>query len=653
MAQTIEDYFQLFSKTLNFAGIAWWIIDYENDPGHFVCNNEMARLFGLDPSLHRHSVARSCPIAGDYNSNIIESETRQIIFDDYAHLLSAKTDEYTNEFPYTDPSSGLMRHFRSRALMLQRQSDGSPSLGYGLIEDITSETENLERFKSLSIELEASVAEREKLIKELTAKHELLERAATFARVNLFKVDVETGTGEFIFNTIGQTDFMPADEWEKLATPPYREIARKVTTEGVDFGKVEYEVKLSGPDQPSVWLEQAMLVEQISDLGRLERIGISRDITRRIEEENRLKLMLERQKEMFAIIGHELRTPVAAVNMLAKDDFHSDSDKLDRIEEISANLLHVLEDLRVAAAPERALESKPVNDNPFRVIRSAIAPLEPLAREKEKQLQVTLHSEADLRYLFHAQPLRQTVTNLVKNAAIHSRGTKIHVSFELEKASATELNAVLKVEDDGVGIPGKALEQLLQPFSRGETDASGSGLGLFIISELAKVMSGTLTYSTSKHGGACFTLIFPLKAQPISEIPPDRPSTRLDIEGMRILLAEDDPMLRMLTTKMLGNRGAKVESFENGQLALNAFDEQKYDLVLTDLMMPILDGHALTKSLRAKGVTTPIIAVTAAVIGEETEQVLAAGANAFIPKPISADKLAETLSMIHREPWNA
>lgn len=653
MAQTIEDYFQLFSKTLNFAGIAWWIIDYDNDPGHFVCNNEMARLFGLDPSLDRHSVARSCPIAGDYNSNIIESETRQKIFDDYAQLLSSKTDEYTNEFPYTDPNTLTTRHFRSRARILHRQQDGSAALGYGLIEDVTPQTEHLERFKTLTVELEELIANRERLIRELNISQQLLERAAQFSKVNLFKVDVETGEGEFIFSTNGQQAFLPADQWAQLVPPPFREMARRVTTEGPEYGTVEYEVKLDGPDKPSTWLEQAMLAEQLSPEGRLERIGISRDVSRRVEEKIRLKNLLEKQKEMFAIIGHELRTPVAAINMLAKDDQQSDAEKVQQIVEISANLLHVLEDVRVAAAPERALESRPVNDNPFRVIRSALSPLVPLARLKEKSIELILHSEADLSYLFHAQPLRQAVTNLVKNAAIHSCGSKIVVSFKLEEPNPAELRAVLCVEDDGIGIAPDEIETLLQPFSRGNTDAGGSGLGLFIISELAKVMDGELNYAASAHGGACFTLSFPLEVQQTQELDAQEQLGATTLRDLNILLAEDDPMLRMLTTKLLNNKGANVTSFENGQLALEAFNEHDYDLVLTDLMMPVLDGHGLTRALRASGTTVPIIAVTAAVVGEDTDQILQEGANAYISKPISADKLIETLSMINKESSHA
>jgi len=105
-------------------------------------------------------------------------------------------------------------------------------------------------------------------------------------------------------------------------------------------------------------------------------------------------------------------------------------------------------------------------------------------------------------------------------------------------------------------------------------------------------------------------------------------------------------MLRLLTEKSLGKLGAEISSFDNGQKALSAYQSGQYDLVLTDLMMPVMNGHELTKSLRASGSSTPIIGVTAAVIGEETDNLLKAGASAFISKPITPEKLKQALMTI-------
>ena len=112
-------------------------------------------------------------------------------------------------------------------------------------------------------------------------------------------------------------------------------------------------------------------------------------------------------------------------------------------------------------------------------------------------------------------------------------------------------------------------------------------------------------------------------------------------------------MLRMLTEKSLGKLGAQIASFDNGQKALAAFEADQFDLVLTDLMMPMMNGHELTKSLRDLGAKIPIIGVTAAVIGDETDEWLKDGANAFISKPITPEKLQNALDMIGFTPGGA
>lgn len=653
-SQSLETYRQQFSKTLNLGGIAWWIIDYENDPSHFICNDEMVRSFSLDPNLERHSIALSCPIAGDYNTNIADSAARRKVFADYERMLIGKTAEYLNDFPYTNPTTRAVKYFRSRAVMLERKENGEAAIAYGIIEDITPEITKRELFKQQAAELEQFIKNRDSLIEQLAKSERMLKKAAEFARINLFIVDVETGNGEMLFNTNDQTAYLPTKEWLEYVTPAYKEIARQVLDSGPEFGSAEYEVKLKGPDAPSTWLQQAVLDEYEGEDGRRVRFSVSRDITRRMEERQRLRSLLEKQKEMFAVISHELRTPVAAINMLTLDEHHSDEEKVREIQGLSEGLLSILEDLRIIVAPERALESKLIDENPYTIIQRALAPLSGVLKTENKKLNINLNTAQDKHFLVHAQPLRQTVTNLVKNAAIHSQGLNVSVSFQCEGISDTEHQASLIIEDDGRGIPEDQIESLMQPFSRGDTQASGSGLGLFIVSELVKVMGGTLDYSTSELGGACFTIRFPLQLASPTEVTPTPQTaidqTRVNLEGLRILLAEDDTMLRMLTERTLSNRGAKVESFENGRLALEEFDsaeKEQYDLVLTDLMMPELDGHGLTKALRQRDTAIPIIAVTAAVVGEETEEVLRKGANAFISKPISADKLIDTLTRIH------
>lgn len=361
--------------------------------------------------------------------------------------------------------------------------------------------------------------------------------------------------------------------------------------------------------------------------------------------------MLEQQKELFAVVGHELRTPVAAISMVGRDSDLNDKSAREQIVEISENLLAVLEDLRVVVAPERALETKNQERcDPVRVISRALNPLSQLMKQNCVELRLNIDKPEGINFLLHAQCLRQVVTNLTKNATIHSGGSVVQVSFDYQSDADGATRGTLLFEDDGRGIPEALREQVFEPFGRGNTQRDGSGLGLFIVKQIASLMDGRLDYSTSKLGGACFTLSFPMTPVEAEEKPQ---ASAVSLEGLRILLAEDDAMLRMLTEKSLGKLGAQIASFDNGQKALAAFEADQFDLVLTDLMMPMMNGHELTKSLRDLGAKIPIIGVTAAVIGDETDEWLKDGANAFISKPITPEKLQNALDMIGFTPADA
>ena len=369
-----------------------------------------------------------------------------------------------------------------------------------------------------------------------------------------------------------------------------------------------------------------------------------RDRDQTVELLKQQKQNNELQKEMFAVIGHELRTPVAAIHMIGRDkDIDSDTAR-EQILDISENVIAVLEDLRLVVAPERALEAKAVKaSDPVQVIKRALNPLGPLMKENSKALLVNISKLEGNTFLLHDQPLRQVVTNLTKNAALYSGGNVVSVSFDYELDADAGAIASLTVEDDGRGIPEASRQQVFEPFGRGETDRDGSGLGLFIVKEIASLMEGTLEYSTSQLGGACFTLTFPMKAVDKSTA---QIANEIPIAGLRVLLAEDDAMLRMLTEKVLTKLGAQVTSYTNGQEVLDTYQPGTFDVVLTDLMMPLLNGHELTKKLRALGCAVPIIGVTAAVMGEETDSWLNDGANAFISKPITPEKLQQALVSI-------
>lgn len=355
----------------------------------------------------------------------------------------------------------------------------------------------------------------------------------------------------------------------------------------------------------------------------------------------------EKQAQMFSIIGHELRTPLASIKMM------QDEMQLNALKPYGANIcdstqlvLELLDDLRIVTQPEQIKGKAEQIDTPLRVVESTLNSLSSWLKPHHFNVELSANTAAETPTRFATAALRQITSNLVKNAAIHSQGTTIWVELAAE-LSDTEIQLTINYEDDGTGISEEAQSRVFEAFARGDTRAEGTGLGLFIIRELAELIHGEIRYFDSTHGGAGFALCcrLPRSTASLQTAQTDRTETCNDsvLEGRQVLFAEDQLTLQLLTKSLLDKAGAQTCVANDGKQALAAFDQGQFDLILTDAMMPEMDGYQLARSLRERGYTGPIIAVTAAVIGEEIDNLKAAGVDRVLPKPINIQQLKQTL----------
>lgn len=363
-----------------------------------------------------------------------------------------------------------------------------------------------------------------------------------------------------------------------------------------------------------------------------------------------LQLAAERQREMFAVIGHELRTPIATISMLSKDRKMKNDEKVGLISELVVSLLNVLEDLRIVVAPERIRKTSIEYVSPCDVIKRALGPFTTLLGSKGIQLHLDLKN-CDRVCEVNAQALRQIVTNLVKNSAVHSDGKNIWISFEIIESEPMLWSARMSVTDDGVGLPEELQNRLFQAFSKGSSSIEGTGLGLYICKELATLLNGEITFSQRDSTGAQFNVEMHLPLVPLQSGNKakgrETASAKLQtghLSGQRVLLAEDEKMLRMLTERILTNAGASVSSAVDGAQALEIYDSNQFDIIITDIMMPEVNGYELASGLRERGFNGPIIGVTAAVVGSETDELIQAGADSVLAKPLNLEELEEALS---------
>jgi CheY-like chemotaxis protein len=218
---------------------------------------------------------------------------------------------------------------------------------------------------------------------------------------------------------------------------------------------------------------------------------------------------------------------------------------------------------------------------------------------------------------------------------------------------------LIDVIDSGIGISQEQISHLFQPFSQGDASMSrkhgGTGLGLIISKKLANILDGDISVSSEANQGSVFTLRIPAlpASEPVSNervkngcVQAESSNMMLnDLSGMRILLAEDGIDNQRLFRVILTQSGAVVEIAENGKIATEKglSDEERFDLILMDMQMPVMDGYDATRELREKGFRKPIIALTAHAMTGDEKKCLDAGCDAYLTKPIDRKRFIQAI----------
>ena len=345
------------------------------------------------------------------------------------------------------------------------------------------------------------------------------------------------------------------------------------------------------------------------------------------------------QSELFAIIGHELRTPAATLQMLLNQPDVAQHEQ--QINDTMQHLLDVLDDMAVISNPERSIKGKTVKTSVEAVVNNLIDTQKRLFQQFAMQIERNLSKSASILCEVNARLLRQIILNLIKNAAIHGHASRVVLSVEATSVG-DNLQVSVFLDDNGDGILPETHETLFTAFKRGDTDADGTGLGLYLSRKFAReALNGDLVFDASYHDATRFVLTMRLQRAPEETQTTQSPVKTL--QGMSFLYAEDNVLLRELTAASLEKLGVRVDAVENGQLAYDYLQKNSVDVLLTDAFMPEMDGFTLIEKLRAQGFDKTIVAVTAATVGAEQNRLKALGADHVIEKPLEFDVLAELI----------
>jgi PAS domain S-box-containing protein len=382
------------------------------------------------------------------------------------------------------------------------------------------------------------------------------------------------------------------------------------------------------------------------------------------------------KSEFLANISHEIRTPMTAIigftELLLEEDNPGLADPARRreamqtIKQNGRYLLELINDI---------LDLSKIEAKQVELERVAFSPLELLSdlrslmtlRAQASGIRFELEFDGPLPAILRSDPtrIRQILVNLIGNAIKFTHRGGVVLRARLDREPSPQL--VLSVSDTGIGMTPEQLARVFRPFEQADTSTTrrygGTGLGLTICGRLADLLGGVLEAESQYERGSTFRLCLPIEglehlqliedpAARINEVALEEPPTRVcastrDLRG-RVLLAEDGVDNQRLLRLILERWGLEVSIVADGEQAIEhvlAAEDRgsPYDVVLMDMQMPLLDGYDATRSLRERGYTRPILALTAHAMQGDRDRCLAAGCDGFATKPIEREQLYESL----------
>lgn len=393
---------------------------------------------------------------------------------------------------------------------------------------------------------------------------------------------------------------------------------------------------------------------------------IVRDLTeRKINEENIILAYQESSRlksEFLSNMSHEIRTPMngilSATTLLMEQDVDQEQRELLKIvQQSSASLLKLLNDVLDYSKMEsdRVYVVYEVFDL-YNEIEEIIGNYEALI---VKPVKLSLHISDKVSRFVKGDRLRvhQVFSNLVDNAIKFTEEGRVDISVDLVDSDEKTKDYVVQftIADTGIGISQEDLGKLFSPFSQLDAFSTkkykGTGLGLAICKRLVEIMRGKIWVTSEMGKGSTFyfTISFKMASQKEDNVQHPKPVASSDKRALfpeaKILIAEDNVINQNVIKRVLKRLGYKnMQVAENGSEALEKISHEKFDIILMDIQMPVMDGYQATKEIRNMKMTIPIVAMTANALKGDAEKCLAAGMDDYISKPVDIQLLGTVMN---------
>ena len=365
-------------------------------------------------------------------------------------------------------------------------------------------------------------------------------------------------------------------------------------------------------------------------------------------------------------ISHDIRTPMNAIIGFTNIALHQNTvsdihNSLEKVQQSSNHLLSLLNDVldftriesgKVTISPE-PVDITQLTDNVQAIMNG-------LLYNRDLKFEVHRESPKNQYVLADVVRIREVLVNLLGNAVKFTKdGGKITLDISTYPGT-DEKHIIIRyvVQDNGIGMSEEFQKKLFEPFSQEDdtnarTQYKGTGLGMAITKKYVDMMGGSIDVESKKGVGSTFTVEIPLKLPEQVIQSEQEQHLHRDLTDIHVLMAEDNDLNAELATIMLEDAGMTVTRASDGKEVVNLFKNHPrgtYDLILMDIMMPNMDGHQATKTIRALGiersdaVTIPIIALSANAFIDDIQESLDAGMNDHISKPINMEELINTIT---------
>ncbi|MEN9335410.1 MAG: Sensor histidine kinase RcsC [Bacteroidota bacterium] len=369
----------------------------------------------------------------------------------------------------------------------------------------------------------------------------------------------------------------------------------------------------------------------------------------RAEEASQLKT------QFVSTISHELRTPlygVVGITNIILDEHKelANSPHLNSLKFSARYLLSLVNDLlQINKIEENKITLEHMIFNIPDEISTIVDSLQFIAIKNNNQLQTELDPAIPEFLIGDKLRLSQVFMNLVSNALKFTKDGVVKVTAKLDRIEDTKYYIHFAVADTGVGIAPEDQQKIFEKFvqiERKEGDYQGTGLGLSIVQRLVELFGSQIELQSEVGKGTTFsfTMGFEADESKRNEILYNIDVDLSTVQVYRILVVEDNKINQVVTKKILETNHFKCTILDDGYAAIDALENEHYDIVLMDINMPIINGFETTKLIRKKGIQTPVIALTAFDKQEITEQAISVGINDIIIKPFEPSKLFQVIS---------